>query len=39
MPLDKAFSIIEEAENHFDQIVAKAFLNSRDEIVEYLQAN
>ena len=40
MPLDKAFSIIEEeAGNHFDQIVAKAFLDSRDEIVEYLQAN
>ena len=37
MPLDDAFSIIkEEAGSHFDVNVAKAFLDSREEVVQYL---
>lgn len=37
MPLDKAFSIIEEeAGTHFDETVAAAFLSMREEITAYL---
>lgn len=37
MPLDKAFAIIEEESgSHFDEDVAKAFLDNREEIEEIL---
>ena len=38
MPLDKAFAIIkEETGSHFDVDVAKAFLDSRDEIEKIIK--